>query len=60
MNWLGSGLRLAVVCTLVTGAGLIPARAAAQQSEDSVREASAHFRRGVELYGEADYAGALV
>lgn len=34
--------------------------AAAQQSDDVIREASKRFRRGVELYGEANYREALV
>jgi tetratricopeptide (TPR) repeat protein len=33
---------------------------AAAQKPDAVREAGTHFRRGVELYGETNYAGALV
>ncbi|HZU83595.1 MAG TPA: PEGA domain-containing protein [Polyangiaceae bacterium] len=34
--------------------------AGAQQADDVSREASKHFRRGVELYAESDYASALV
>jgi hypothetical protein len=34
--------------------------ALAQEREGSKGEAGGHFRHGVELYGEADYAGALV
>jgi PEGA domain len=35
-------------------------RAAAQPPNDAAQEASQHFRHGVELYNETDYAGALV
>jgi tetratricopeptide (TPR) repeat protein len=45
---------LAVTVTLS-----LPA-AAAQGSDDGVHEAGKHFQRGVTLYGEADYRGALV
>jgi tetratricopeptide (TPR) repeat protein len=34
--------------------------ATAQESADGSREASQHFRHGVELYNEADYSAALV
>jgi len=34
--------------------------APAQERDDVVREAGKHFQRGVALYGEADYGGALV
>jgi len=43
----------------VVFSALVPAMAAAQVT-DAAREAGQHFRRGVELYSEANYAGALV
>jgi tetratricopeptide (TPR) repeat protein len=39
---------------------LVYATSAAAQKPDPVREAGTHFRRGVELYSETNYAGALV
>jgi hypothetical protein len=46
---------------LVVLVGLALARGAAAQDRDEVyREAAKHFQRGVTLYGEADYGGALV
>jgi tetratricopeptide (TPR) repeat protein len=39
---------------------LSPLRAAADEAGSSPREATRHFQRGVTLYGEADYRGALV
>ncbi|HET6147156.1 MAG TPA: PEGA domain-containing protein [Polyangia bacterium] len=33
---------------------------AAQRNDEAVREAGKHFQRGVTLYGETDYRGALV
>jgi hypothetical protein len=41
------------------GAAAAPV-AVARRSDDNVREAAKHFQRGVTLYGEADYRGALV
>jgi hypothetical protein len=46
---------------LTTALGAAGGSAAAQGSGDSVaREASRHFQRGVDLYGEGDFRGALV
>ena len=45
---------LAVALTLSVPAG------AAQGNDEGVHEAGKHFQRGVTLYGEADYRGALV
>lgn len=39
---------------------VLPPQAARAQTSDMAREAGQHFRRGVELYSEANYAGALV
>jgi len=39
---------------------VLPSSPARAQTSDVAREAGQHFRRGVELYSEANYAGALV
>jgi hypothetical protein len=50
-----------VLAALAIPSFILPGRdASAQETESSVSEAGRHFRRGVELYGEADYVGALV
>jgi tetratricopeptide (TPR) repeat protein len=50
-----------IVAAVALSSVVLPGRdAAAQETESSVGDAGRHFRRGVELYGEADYAGALV
>jgi hypothetical protein len=50
-----------VIVALGIASAMLPGRdAAAQETESSTSDAGKHFRRGVELYGEADYAGALV
>lgn len=41
-------------------AGMLLPTTAGAQASDAAREAGQHFRRGVELYSEANYAGALV
>ena len=45
---------------LVALAPLIQPPAAVARANDDVHEAGKHFQRGVTLYGEADYRGALV
>jgi len=48
-----------VTALILLGATLTASRALAQ-SPDALREAAKRFERGVTLYGEADYRGALV
>lgn len=50
--------RLVGAAAIVLGAA--SASTAGAQVSDAAREAGQHFRRGVELYSEANYAGALV
>lgn len=50
---------VAAALTLSFALGLASG-SAAQGTEGATSEAGKHFRRGVELYGEADYAAALV
>jgi hypothetical protein len=57
MNWGRSVWRMGAAAAVASM--LLPANSGAQTS-DAAREAGQHFRRGVELYGEANYAGALV
>ena len=45
---------------MVALAQMLPHTAAAGEDRASVREAAKHFQRGVTLYGETDYRGALV
>jgi tetratricopeptide (TPR) repeat protein len=53
--------RALVVVVVVTLAQVSsPLRAAADDDSTGVREATKHFQRGVTLYGETDYRGALV
>jgi PEGA domain len=61
-----SGARRRVPAWRVIAAVVVPCAllhvplAAAQDTEASGNDAGRHFRRGVDLYTEADYAGALV
>jgi hypothetical protein len=48
------------VAVLVLMAAALRWGSASAQESDSVREAAKHFQRGVALYNEADYRGALV
>lgn len=48
------------IAAQVAALGLLLPATASAQAPDAAREAGQHFRRGVELYGEANYAGALV
>jgi len=52
-----SGLAAAVLLWL---AAPVPAQAHAQASEDALHEAATRFQRGVTLYGQGDYQGALL
>jgi hypothetical protein len=49
-----------VALSVATWTSVCTPAAFAQDSDPSGNEAGKHFRRGVDLYGEADYAGALV
>jgi PEGA domain-containing protein len=51
---------LAFILGPLAHAGDVAAQTAQGVESPSVSRAGAHFRRGVELYGEANYAGALV
>jgi hypothetical protein len=53
-------MRRALIASALLGLLLRAAGAAAQQGNTDARDAGKHFRQGVELYGEADYSGALV
>jgi len=58
-------VRALTVCRIVIGLVLAcsllhPPSAVAQAGDTTTREAAKHFQRGVALYGEADYRGALV
>ena len=57
---IGRAVASLVVFGVVLGAGLMAPSAALAEPEGSVREADRHFQRGVALYVEADYRGALV
>jgi hypothetical protein len=48
-----------IAMALLVGLARVPP-AAAETREEIIREAAKHFERGVALYGEADYRGALV
>ena len=48
------------VAVLVLLAAAFHVGVVSAQESESVREAAKHFQRGVSLYGEADYRGALV
>jgi tetratricopeptide (TPR) repeat protein len=52
--------RLVVVTAAVALVTFAAANGSAQERNTSTREAAKHFQRGVALYGEADYRGALV
>jgi tetratricopeptide (TPR) repeat protein len=49
-----------IALTGLAAGALPPRRASAEPKADVAAEASAHFQRGVALYTEADYRGALV
>jgi tetratricopeptide (TPR) repeat protein len=53
-------LSTALFAVALTAAQTISIPAAAQDMDASARDAGKHFQRGVALYGEADYRGALV
>ena len=59
---IGRAIPRLVVCGVVLGlgVGLLAPVAAVAEPDGSVREADRHFQRGVALYVEADYRGALV
>jgi hypothetical protein len=56
---MSSAGRWGVMMALLVGLARVPV-AAAETREETIREAARHFERGVSLYGEADYRGALV
>ena len=53
-------LSTALFAVVLTASQTISAPSAAQDVDVSARDAGKHFQRGVALYGEADYRGALV
>jgi tetratricopeptide (TPR) repeat protein len=59
---IGRAIPRLVVCGVVLGlgVGVMAPVAALAEPDGSVREADRHFQRGVALYVEADYRGALV
>jgi tetratricopeptide (TPR) repeat protein len=59
---IGRAIPSLVVCGVVIGlgVGVMAPAAAVAQPDGTVREADRHFQRGVALYVEADYRGALV
>ena len=57
---IGRAIPSLVICGVVLGVGVMAPGAAVAQPDGSVREADRHFQRGVALYVEADYRGALV
>jgi tetratricopeptide (TPR) repeat protein len=59
---IGRAIPRLVVCGVVIGlgVGVMAPVAAVAEPDGSVREADRHFQRGVALYVEADYRGALV
>jgi tetratricopeptide (TPR) repeat protein len=54
------GIRAALIVWLALGCFAAGGAAAAPEGDPAMREASKHFQRGIALYGEADYRGALV
>jgi tetratricopeptide (TPR) repeat protein len=59
MTMRGRGWRRVLTALILAYAAVLAPRAMAQDA-DTVREAAKRFQRGVALYGEADYRGALV
>ena len=57
--WHGAPKRLITLSVFIATTALAPGAKAAD-SDATVREAATHFQRGVGLYREADYRGALV
>jgi len=59
---IGRAISSLVFCGVVLGlgVGMMAPGAAAAEPDGTVREADRHFQRGVALYVEADYRGALV
>ncbi len=66
MNNISAGIRhalpslLAFGLVLLLGVGVMAPATAVAEPDGGVREADRHFQRGVALYVEADYRGALV